>query len=544
MKPRLTAVLVFLAGNLLGPWAGATAIDLSPTSWPPGDLERYVELTTDYDRPHPRGVGRKGVIAGTTSALAVRAGLEALRQGGSAFDAASVAAMTQVVLTAGCCMSFAGDYMLTYYDAAHDRVAYLDASLATVRGETDPLTIPPRGSPSGRSALVPGFMRGIRAGHERYGRIPWSSLFTPAIYFAREGFVLDEFLQRAFAYREDVLTRLPGTRRIFISPDGDLYRAGEVFRQPQLAKTLQRVARKGDKEMYTGRWSKKFVRLVRRDGGRMRRSDLRRYNAAWGEVVRVHYRDHEIYLPGAPATGGGYIEWILSQLKPHAMRQMGHYTRSASSLYHLMGAIRQFWLGGHYGAKLSSPRNSDHTDSVVVVDEEGNVAAAQYSIYTRLWGTTGIFVDGVSIGDTAAQHQQEIAGLRPGELLPNPGNTLIAMKGGRPALAVASIGGGLIGVTAQTLVDLIDYDLDVKQAQATPTVRRPDFDLPGEPSRVTSGQFAASLLEAVRDMGIPIVEEPADEVGAEGYWSGVTISSGGRLVGATSNYFNGWAEGY
>jgi len=544
VKPRLMAALGLLSLTVFRGWVDAATIDLSPASWPPGDLERYAELTTNYDRPHPRGVGRKGVIAGTTSALAVRAGLEALKQGGSAFDAASVTAMAQIVLTAGCCMSFAGDYMLTYYDAARDRVSYLDASLATVRRETDSLTIPPRGSPSGRSALVPGFMDGIRAGHERYGRIPWSALFTPAIYFAREGFVLDDFLERAFAYREDVLTRLPETRRIFISSDGDLYRAGEVFQQPELAGTLQRVARKGAKEMYTGRWGKKLVRLVRREGGRMRRSDLRRYNAAWGEVVQVRYRDHEIYLPGAPATGGGYIEWILSQLKPHAMREMGHYTRSADSLYYLMSAIRQFWLGGHYGASLGSRRDSDHTDSVVVVDDDGNVAAAQYSIYTRLWGTTGIFVDGVSIGDTAAQRQQEIAGLRPGELLPNPGNTLIAMKEGKPALAIASIGGGLIGVTAQTLVDLVDYRFDVKQAQATPTVRRPDSDLPGEPSRVTHGQFAASLLEAVRNMGIPVVEEPADEVTAEGYWSGVTISPGGRLVGATSNYFNGWSEGY
>jgi gamma-glutamyltranspeptidase/glutathione hydrolase len=529
---------------LLGSLAPATAVDLSPASWPPGEFEKYSALTYDYDRPHPVGSGRRGLIAGTTSALAVRSGLEALKQGGSAADAAIATAMAQIVLTAGCCMSFAGDYMLTYYEADSNRVFYLDGSLATVRGETDPLSIPPRGTPSGRSALVPGFMAGIGATHDRFGRLPWDSLFEPSIYFAEEGFVLDEFLERAFAYREDVLTRLPETRRIFISPDGDLYQAGELFRQPQLANTLERVARRGSKEMYTGRWARRFVRAVRREGGKMKRSDLRRYDPEWGDVVRFAYRDHEIFLPGTPATGGGYIEWMLGQLRPYDLNGMGHYTRSADALYHLMGMIRDFWIGGHYGASMAGQRASEHTDSVVVIDIEGNIAAAQYSIYTSLWGTTGIFVGGVSIGDTAASHQEELATLGPGDLLPNPGNTLIAMKDGRPALAIASIGAGLIEVTAQALVDMIDYGLGVKPAESTPTVRQPAFSLPDRPARVTRGEFDTGLLDTVRAMGIPIVEELPGEESGKGYWSGVTISPNGRLLGATSNEFNGWAEGY
>lgn len=542
---RTIVALVVLGWLGLSPFAiRAADIDLSPASWPPGELERYSKLNYEYDRPHPEGTGRKGLIVGTSSALAVRSGLEALKQGGSAADAAVVTAMAQIVLSAGCCMSFAGDYMLTYYEARTGRVHYLDGSLATVRGETDPLSIPPRGTPSGRSALVPGFMAGVGATHERFGRLPWDALFEPSIYFAAEGFVLDEFLGNAIAYREDVLTRLPATRKVFTSPDGDLYRTGEIFRQPDLARTLKRVARKGAEEMYTGKWGRRFVRAVRREGGRMTRTDLREYDPVWGDVLRVEYRDHEIFLPGSPATGGEYIEWILGQLRPHDLGAAGHYQDSALSLYHLMRAIRDFWIGGRFNASQVSQRVSDHTDSVVVIDRDGNVAAAQYSIYTLLWGTTGIFVGGVSVGDTASRHQQEIATLGPGELLANPGNTLVAMKDGRPALAIASIGSGLIEVTAQALVDLIDFDLSVKRAQGVPTVRRPDFNLPDRPSRVTRGRFDSSLLDAVRAMGIPIVEEPPGQETAVGSWSGATILPKGRLVGATSNHYNGWAEGY
>ena len=111
-------------------------------------------------------------------------------------------------------------------------------------------------------------------------------------------------------------------------------------------------------------------------------------------------------------------------------------------------------------------------------------------------------------------------------------------------MAIASIGAGLIGVTAQTLVDLVDFGLGVKRAQGSPTVRGPDFALPDRPSRVTRGAFRSSLIDAVRGMGIPIIEQAPGEVSGEGFWSGATLSPSGRLVGATSNAVNGCSEGY
>jgi gamma-glutamyltranspeptidase/glutathione hydrolase len=259
-------------------------------------------------------VGRHGVIAGTSSALAVRSALEALKQGGSAADAAVVYAMTGIVLTAGCCTSFAGDCALTYYEASSGRVYYLDASMATLKRENDPLSIPPQGTPSGRSVLVPGFMAGVGATHERFGVLPWKSLFEPAICFAEEGFPIDWWLAGVMACRRDVLTRLPATRRVFTSPDGDLYTTGEIFKQPDLARTLRRFAQHGARDMYSGVWASHFLQAVRSEGSKMVQADLRGYRPAWGDVMEYRYRDHVLYMPGTPSSGGEFIRWILRRL--------------------------------------------------------------------------------------------------------------------------------------------------------------------------------------------------------------------------------------
>lgn len=521
-----------------GSWAQAPKVDLSPANWPPGEFERYSELHYNYDLPRLQGTGRRALIAGTSSALAVRAGLEALKQGGSAADAALVTAMAQITLSAGCCMSFAGDYALTYYEAATGRVHYLDASMATLLREDDPMSIPTRGTPSGRTALVPGFMAGAGATHERFGVLPWPSLFEPSIYFAEEGFPLEQFLANAIAYRSDVLTRLPETRKIFTSPDGDLYQVGEIFKQPALARTLRRFAKRGAEDMYTGVWAKKFLKAVRAEGSKMIQRDLRRYQPAWGDLVRHRYRDCVLYLPGEPADGGELVRWILKRLAGKDLAEMGHYTQSPESLYHIMKALRDFFI--HFS---SSQAAASHTDSVVVIDEEGNVAAAQYSIYTLLWGTTGIFVGGVSIPDTASLLQWQIQEVGPGQLLPSLGNALIALRDGRPVLTTASIG-SVIAVTVQALVDMIDYGNTPRQAQDAPTIRMPYARDPRYPIRVTAGAFAPGLLDAVRAMGMPILEEPIGLETAVGAWSGLIVKPKGRLLGATSNLYNGWAVGY
>ena len=142
-------------------------------------------------------------------------------------------------------ISYAGILMMIYYDAADKKVYSLNAGYNTVQEEKDPLTIPGRGKPSGRSALTTGFFAGVQAAHDRFGKLRFASLFEPAIYLAEKGVVVDRLLGFFIDSQKGVLTRLPETKRVFTKENGEFYKIGDLFKQPQLAETLRKVGSQG-----------------------------------------------------------------------------------------------------------------------------------------------------------------------------------------------------------------------------------------------------------------------------------------------------------
>ncbi len=515
------------------------AVDLSPASWPEGDLEFYSELQRRAGHPKELAEGFDGMVVGTTGPLAVRAGLEALRQGGSAADAAIVTALSQVTLAAGSWVSYGGVFTMLYYDAGRRRVSYLNGEFTTVLGEDDPLSIPASG-PSGRTALVPGFMAGVEAAHRRYGRLPWASLFEPAIYFAEEGFELDAELAATMDFRRGVLARLPETRAIFFKPDGSLYAAGDLFKQPVLAGTLRQVALEGADYMYTGTWAERLVAALAAEGGKMTLEDLAAYRALWRRPRRIGYRGYKIFSPGRPGAGGVLAVRAFRRIKPLDFAATGHYAESADALYGLMAATRSVY-------ELVPPLGA-HSDAVITVDADGNVAAVLHSINTLAWGETGIFVDGVSIPDAAASQQGRILAAGPGNRIWSGTNPMIVTRRRDAVLASSAIGNGLFGATVQSLVNVLDFGMDPKEALDTPIFRSPqrsDDPVSEWPMRVTRGQFDRDLLDEVRARGIPIRELSPRDFAGVGYWAGVTLDRDtGALAGATVDILNGWAEGY
>jgi len=169
---------------------------------------------------------------------------------------------------------------MVHYDAAMGEMVSMDVTWNTVQNETDPMSIP--GVPfignandmfsertiSERTALVGSFMKGVEAAHQRYGKLPFESLFEPAIYLAENGIELPTTTAAYFKERDKEIQRLPETRTALVKPDGSGYQAGDVFKQPALAKTLRMVAKEGADYMYTrgmdrkgncshsGRWRK------------------------------------------------------------------------------------------------------------------------------------------------------------------------------------------------------------------------------------------------------------------------------------------------
>jgi gamma-glutamyltranspeptidase/glutathione hydrolase len=537
--------------------------------------------------PAPLAEGRSGVVVGTTGKVAVHAGLQALQDGGSAADAAAVTALTQVVECGGAYVSHAGILSMVYFDAKTGKVHYLNACYDTPADEKEPRSIPGKGKPSGRTALVPGFMAGIQAMHDRFGKLPRQRVFKPAINLAADGFRVEPMLARFVGSRKAVLTRLLDTKRIFSKGDGELIGEGDWFRQPELAATLRQVADTGASVMYTGPWAKQFVAAVQKEGGKITLDDLRNYQVVWETPLQTTHRGHTVCLPGLTSHGGVTMVEALQLLAEANLPQFGHFSQSPASLFWLMqishcqvlsflptatlknmsgldlsptSRIRKetstaVWKQMQEGkwpfaaqVKTGGGERPGHSDGIVVADRWGNVAAVTHSINTALWGDTGLFVGGISIPDSAAFQQAAIQEAGMGKRLPDPMCPLIVLHKGQPVLASSAIGGGLHQRTLQVLSSVLDFGMDPQAAVEEPAFLLPDFATGKPTPQVETGQFSKKLLDGVAALGQQVKEVSAQQAGAtRGYWVGMQIDPAGevrRAVGTRKAPLPSLAEGY
>ncbi len=579
LRATCGVLLALLATQCAGPNGRST--DLSPASWDPGELERLLAENADYGRPALAATGREAMVSGTTGAPAVRAGLEAMRQGGSAVDAVLTTALTQVALAGGAWVSYAGILTLVVYDAETGEVVSLDATYDIPGAERDARSIPAQGSgkPSGRTALVPGFFGGVEAAHARFGKLPFASLFDPAIHFAEEGLELPAMLAGMMERRRAVIERLPETRRALLKEDGRLYVAGELFRQPELAATLRAVAENGADYVYRGAWAERFVETVQREGGVVTLDDMASYAPTWSEPVRALYGEYEVCALGLPSNGGVNVVECLNLLEEAGLRSLGSPAEDAHALFWLQQATNLFalaylprvfrdnvvaeregtleerasrdwaaWLwkrmaAGEFALTYAPKHGGSggHSDSVVAVDPAGNVAALVHTINTDTWGETGIFVDGISIPDSAAINQGLMHEAGPGARLPSPTNPLIVLRGGKPVLASGSIGAGLHQETVQNLLYVLDHGMAPKAAIDAPSLLLPAFTIGKPIAQTAAGEFDAEMLEEVRALGQPVKElSGVDQRSARGYWVAIWIDpETGELTGACPGNFNG-----
>jgi gamma-glutamyltranspeptidase/glutathione hydrolase len=575
-------------------------VDLSPLSWPEGELAKYTEINSVFGGPKKLGEGDRGIVCGTTYPLAVRAGLEALKKGGSAADAAMVTSLAQCALHAGAAVSFAGIMTMVYFEASSGKTYSMNAAWKTCQEENDPLTIPSRETPSGRSALVPGFMAGVQAAHERFGKLPFNALFEPTIYFAETGIEVGPGLAGSIERDKEILTRLAETRKVFTKENGDLYKESDIFKQPQLAYTMKRVAKDGIDYLYKGEWAKKMIDLVQQEGGKMTLKDLEEYDVIWSEPFQTTYKGYEVFSLGLPSVGGLNTVETLNLLEIADLQKHGHYTESAEALYwfiqisrasyyfneFLMNnlpvsreSLKEFFPDadlslesrltketanrvwdrlqeeGGWGALnqevIEAQKKPEHSAAVIAVDDEGNVAAVLHSINTMGWGGTGIFVDGISIPDSACIQQELVNTTGPGVHMPEPTNPLIVLKDGKPVYASSAIGMGLHEVTIQNLVNILDYGMDPQKAAYTAKFGVPSLSFvnneiipQSHKQGVVEGDFSDAILEAVRKMGQEIQVEKQFGL-VQGFWVGVTIDPNtGKMQGGVSKYHNGHTVGY
>lgn len=580
-----TTALAGIAGR-----AGAAAtkrVDLSPARWPAGDYEMFLKAQGVDRTTAGAARGKHGAVTVAYGGLAARAGLEALKQGGNAIDAAMTTALTQVALTMGAPISYFGIMSLVYHEAKTGKTYTMNAEWNTVAAETDPKSIPGAidfsstealqgtGAPSGRTALVGGFMKGVEAAHRKFGKLPFASLFDPAIYIAEQGMPVTKQLETVFRFRDKDIRRLPETRATLVKPDGSAYAEGDLFRQPRLAETLRAVARDGADHMYGGPWGRKLVAAIQADGGRMTLDDLKNYQVIWADPLVADLRGgYSVRTSPAPNFGG--ISLIEAQNLAEAAGLCGgaHWTRSADSLRKALEITQLFaismfpkttqaaiypgidfsneprvtkahaaalWKQIEAGKTFTKWKRSTpmHSDDVVAVDGEGNMAAITHSINCVNWGKTAINIDGISIGDPASFQQAQIAQVKPGARLPAPTETGIVFKDGKPWLAFASMGAGLHQRTFQGLLNVTCFGMDVEQAINTPDIFLPATDpKTGEATLVVpEGRFDHKLLD---ETGLAWREMPLEEarLGGEGKWVAISRDPQTGMLHAASHNRN------
>lgn len=518
--------------------------------------------------------GSNGMIAATSGKQSIKAALEIMKEGGNACDAVLTCAMDEIVRAAGCWVSFAGMMSLVYYKAETGEIFTITGTYKTPYNETDPLSIP-TDQPTGRSALVPGFFAAVDEAHKKLGGAPWERILAPAIKTAEEGFVLSEMLENRFIKKLDVITRTPEGKAIFVKPDGTLYSKNDIFKQPLLAKTLRKFAAERSDYIYKGEWARGFVQIVQREGGKITMKDMEDYKPVWTNPAHTNYYGYDIYAVNYPCTAGVSIISMLNIMQTAGLNNISGYTTVPASFinfamiarigskytidaafpdfmkkhfpdmdfssdFMLSQEVSQFFWDiiktgvwnnlekEYYGTGGGQSNSSAHSDAVVAIDSMGNAAAMTHTINTVNWGSTGIFVDGVSIPDSGADRNAEMKYRGPGEYMSEGMASVVIIKDGKAFLASASPGNCLREHTLQHIFNIINDGLQPARSIA----RRAFQNNAGIFQRIPPGDFSDSFIAEVEKMG----QHLSLDGGNEQMWVGILLDSVRGLFGGASTY--------
>lgn len=485
---------------------------------------------------------RHGIVA-STNELASQVGVDVLKRGGNAVDAAiAVAFALQVTHPAAGNLCGGGFMMIrlkngktTAIDyremapAAAHRNVYLDKDGKLIEGEGGSLV-------GYRAAGVPGTVRGMELALKEYGsgKLTWPQLIEPARRLAANGFAVTYSLARSLRSSEEYLSQYSETKRIYLN-NGRFYSEGEIFRQPDLAATFARLQRGGPNEFYEGETARLIVNDMKRHNGLMTLEDLRGYVAKERAPLRGTYRGNEIISMPPPSSGGAVLIEMLNILEGYDLKNID---ANSSERYHLMTesmrrafADRAEYMGDadfvkvpiagltdkSYAAKLRSTISterastsaevsagrpagyeSDETTHFAVVDAEGNVVANTYTLNNSYGSAavakgTGMLLNDEMDDFAAKPGTANMYGLIQGERnavaphkrpLSAMTPTIVLRKDGSFWFTVGSPGGPTIINTVFCIItNVIDFDMNIQQAIDAPRIHHqwlPD-ELVGEP---------------------------------------------------------------
>jgi gamma-glutamyltranspeptidase/glutathione hydrolase len=310
-------------------------------------------------RPEQRVVARHGAVAAAHPAAAA-AGVAMLEAGGNAIDAAVATAFALGVVEpmmggigGGGAMTLwlapgREAWHLEFYASAPGRPDHALDGLDAATAVGDSMTTPEQWS------AVPGMVAGLLAAHERYGRLPRERVMAPAVGLARDGFPVHPFLAQVIGESRKKLTHHPASAALFY-PDGEALGAGDLLVQPELGRTLERIAREGRDGYYAGRVAEEAVRVLQAGGNPITLEDLARFEPRWRRPLCGTYRAYTVLTAPPPLAGVQVLEG-LNLLERVELASLGLPTQDPQALGALVDAIRV--ARADYGAWIGDPRDA------------------------------------------------------------------------------------------------------------------------------------------------------------------------------------------
>ena len=501
-----------------------------------------------------------GVMVAAANPHAARAGLEILRAGGSAVDAA-VAAQMVLNLVEPQSSGLGGGAFLLHWEEESKRVSAYDGRETAPAAARPDRFLRADGAPmglgeaiaSGRSVGAPGVLRMLELAHARHGRLPWRRLFEPAIRLADEGFAVSPRLHRLIA-ADPLLRRNAAARAYFYLENGEALPAGHRLRNPALAAVLRRVAAEGPDAFYRGEIARDIAAAVaaQPSPGDLTEADLAGYRALEREPVCGGYRGYRVCGMPPPSSGGigviallGILErFPMPDIRPgsseaaHLFAEAGRlayadrdryvgdpdfvpvpvagltdpaYLRERSALIRADRSLRRAAPGAPAGAAVSFGEDATveaaGTSHLSVVDARGNAVAMTTTVESAFGSRILVhgFVLNNELTDFAFTPE---AGGRPlanrveGGKRPRStmAPTLVFAPDGTLRAAVGSAGGSqIVNYVGKTLVALLDWRYGMQRAVAAPNMGSRNLD-----TELERGSTAASLEGALRALGHPV----------------------------------------
>lgn len=574
LKPKLILTNLSLALMLvISPIAQSKLLPQPVTNASQLAANRY---DSSNDIFHPV-YGKNGMVA-SEQGLATQVGLDILKQGGNAIDAAVAVGFALAVVLPNAGNIGGGGFMVLHDDKTGKDVAIDFREIAPAKASRD-MYLDNQGKViDGKSLFthdasgVPGTVAGMEYALKKWGTMPLSKVLEPAIKLADKGFIVSDVLAQTLKEEKSTLGKWSSSKAIFFK-NGEPLKSGDLLVQKDLAKSLRLIAKQGAKAFYQGEIATKIAKEMQSHGGTMTLEDLKAYKVVERQPIIGDYRGYKVVTMPPPSSGGVHLIEILNMLEHYPIKEDG--VNSAKNIHHMAESMklayadRSEYLGDpdfvkipvtgltskayanervktidDNKARLSStikpgkpqPYESDQTTHFSVMDKAGNAVAVTYTLNLNFG--SGIVVEGTGI---LLNNEMDDFSVKPGvpnafglvggtanaiEAKKRPLSSMtptIVMKNNKPWLVTGSPGGARIITTVlQSVVNTIDHEMNPAEAIITPRVHHQW--LPDE-LRVEEG-ISPDTIKLLQDKGHKVVTKApmgriqiiqADDSGFYGY---------------------------